>query len=140
MTQVSTLPDLVTEARELVFDDGLPGFAGARTFTLVRWGGDDSPFSVLQSTEDESLRFVVVPPHTFFPDYAPVLSDDDVDRLGLHEADDAIVLVVVTLGRHAAEATANLLGPIVVNRHTLAAAQLVLSGQELPARRPLVAA
>ncbi|MEX2658113.1 MAG: flagellar assembly protein FliW [Acidimicrobiales bacterium] len=122
----------------VTFGDGLPGFPAARRFSLERWGGDDSPFSVLQSLDDEALRFVVVPPDTFFPDYAPVLDDGDADRLGLAEPEDAIVLVVVSLGERVEDATANLLGPVVVNRHTLAAAQVVLSGQDLPARRRLV--
>jgi flagellar assembly factor FliW len=128
-----------TDLRELHFDDGLPGFPDRRRFTLTRWGDDESPFSLLESIDDE-LRFVVVPPELFFPDYAPVLSDDDVARLELSEADDAIVLVVVTLGAGPEDATANLLGPVVVNRHTLAAAQVVLAGQDVPTRAPLVSA
>ena len=122
---------------ELRFADGLPGFPASHRFTLVRWGGDESSFSVLRSIDDEDLRFVVVPPGLFFPDYAPVLSDDDAARLGLDDADDAIVLVVVSLGARPEDATANLLGPIVINRHTLSAAQVVLTGQDLPTRQAL---
>ena len=128
-----------TDLRELHFEDGLPGFPEHQRFTLTRWGDDESPFSLLEAIDDE-LRFVVVPPELFFPDYAPVLGDDDVDRLGLSDADDAIVLVVVTLGAGPADATANLLGPVVINRHTLASAQVVLAGQDVPARAPLVSA
>lgn len=130
--------DAATELRELHFGDGLPGFPDRHRFTLARWGGDDSPFSLLEAVDDPSLRFVVVPPEVFFPSYAPVLGDDDVERLSLSGADDAIVLVVVTLGDEPADATANLLGPLVVNRHTLAAAQVVLTGQDQPTRAPLV--
>lgn len=133
------LPE-VAGAPELAFADGLPGFPGPRRFTLERWGGDNSPFSILQCLEDPSLRFVVVPPGAFFPDYEPVLSDEDTARLQVHRAEDAIVLVIVTLGERADDATANLLGPVVVNRHTLAAAQIVLTGQDLPTRRRLSAA
>lgn len=127
-----------TDVGELRFDDGLPGFPAARRFTLARWGDHTSPFSVLQSLDDEALRFVVVPPEVFFPDYAPVLGDDDVARLGLTDAADAIVVVVVSLGERPQDATANLLGPVVINRHTLVAAQVVLNGQDLPARKALV--
>lgn len=126
------------DVAELHFDDGLPGFPLARRFTLVPWGGEESIFSVLQSLDDDDLRFVVVPPEPFFPDYAPVLGDDDVARLGLRSSDDAIVLVVVTLGERPEEATANLLGPVVINRHTLTGAQVVLTGQDLPSRQRLV--
>lgn len=132
------MPVAPSSLSELHFDDGLPGFPGQRRFMLTRWGGDDSPFSVLEDVDDAALRFVVVPPEVFFPTYAPVLTEDDAARLELRAPDDAIVLVVVTLGATPAQATANLLGPVVVNRHTLASAQLVLAGQDLPTRAPLV--
>lgn len=132
--------DAPPSLRELHFEDGLPGFPGERRFTLTRWGGEDSPFSILQDVDDDAVRFVVVPPEVFFPDYAPVLSDDDAARLDLQGPEDAIVLVVVTLRATPAEATANLLGPVVINRHTLAGAQVVLAAQELPTRAPLVGA
>lgn len=134
---VTTVPESTTEVGALHFADGIPGFPDAHGFTLVQWGGEGSPFSLLQSIDEEGLRFVVVPPELFFPDYAPVLSDDDAARLGLEYADDAIVLVVVTLGERPEDATANLLGPIVINRHSLAAAQVVLTGQDLSTRQPL---
>lgn len=134
------MPAAATDLRELHFDDGLPGFPDHRRFTLTRWGDEDSPFSLLEATDDDALRFVVVPPELFFPAYAPVLSDDDVARLGLTEPGDAIVLVVVSLGAGPADATANLLGPVVINRHTLVAAQVVLAGQDLATRAPLVGA
>jgi flagellar assembly factor FliW len=134
----ATASHTATDVRELHFDDGIPGFPDHRRFTLSRWGGDDSPFSLLESVDDDSLRFVVVPPEVFFPTYAPMLSDDDAARLGLSQAEDAIVLVVVTLGDAAVDATANLLGPVVINRHTLAGAQVVLTSQELSTRAPLV--
>lgn len=130
--------DAPAALHELSFDDGLPGFPGQRRFTLAPWGGEDSPFSILQDVDDDELRFVVVPPEAFFPAYAPVLTDDDAERLGLEEADDAIVLVVVTLGARASDATANLLGPVIINRHTLAAAQVVLAGQDASTQVPLV--
>lgn len=129
-----------TDLRELHFDDGLPGFPEHRRFSLVRWGDETSPFSLLESLDGDALRFVVVPPALFFPEYAPVLSDEDAARLGLEGADDAIVLVVVSLGERPADATANLLGPVIVNRHTLAAGQVVLTGQDVPTRAPLIGA
>lgn len=123
---------------ELVFDAGLPGFGDAHRFALVRVGGDDSPFSVLRSLEDEGLEFVVVPPAVFFPDYEPEIADDVAESLGLHSADDALLLVIVTLADPIAASTANLLGPVVVNRHTRSAAQVILDPGRYQTRQPLV--
>jgi flagellar assembly factor FliW len=123
---------------ELRFPAGLPGFPGERRFGLVRWGGDDSPFSLLQSIEEDGLQFLVVPPDVFFPDYAPEVGDDVVSSLGLQAPEDAILLVIVTVGDAPQDATANLLGPVVVNRHTLVGAQAVLTTGDHDPRRRLV--
>jgi flagellar assembly factor FliW len=125
---------------ELLFESGLPGFSDAHRFTLVRWGDDESPFSIMRSLDHEGLEFVVIPPIAFFPDYEPELDDSTVERLELESAGDAVVLAMVTLGDRAADATANLLGPIVVNRHSRRAAQAVLVNSEYDLRAPLVPA
>ncbi len=117
---------------------GLVGVPEAQQFSLTRWGGEDSPYALLRALDAEDLAFVVVPPSVFFPDYAPVVDDDLVAHLELTDADDAVVLVIVTVGDPVERSTANLLGPIVVNRHTHRAAQAVLSPDEHDARCPLI--
>ena len=117
---------------------GLVGVPEAHRFSLTRWGGADSPYALLRALDADGLEFVVVPPSVFFPDYAPVVDDELVAQLDLHDAEDAVVLVIVTIADPVDRSTANLLGPIVVNRHTLRAAQAVLSPDEHEARHPLV--
>src|SRR5262245_44025629 len=121
------------------FGAGLVGFPEHRHFELVRWGDDDSPFSLLQSLDEAGVDFVVVPPDVFFS-YEPEIDDDLVEQLSLSEPEDAIVLVIVTVGERAEESTANLLGPIVINRHSNRAVQAVLSPDEFDTRTPLVGA
>jgi flagellar assembly factor FliW len=126
------------DTAELLFESGLPGFPDAHRFTLIRWGDDDSPFSIMRSLEHEGLEFVVVPPMVFFPDYEPEIDDTTAERLELERGDDALLLAMVTLGATAADATVNLLGPLVVNRHTNRAAQAVLASSAYELRTPLV--
>ena len=127
---------------ELHFASGLPGFPDARRFVLVRLGDDLSPFSVLRSLDDgeqgPDLEFVVTHPGLFVPDYTPEIDDDTASRLELKSADDALLLVIVTVADPVAASTANLLGPIVVNRHTRAAAQAVLGNSGYATREALV--
>lgn len=125
---------------ELRFPGGLPGFPGEERFALVQWGGDDSPFSLLKSLDTSGLEFLVVPPTTFFPDYAPDVDDDTVTKLGLTGADDALVLVIVSLADRPQDATANLLGPIVINLHSRIGVQAVLTDGDHDPRRRLVSA
>lgn len=119
------------------FPAGLPGFPGARSFTLVRWGASEGPYSVLVDLGDPGVRFLVVPPAVFFPDYAVDLDDAIAAALELDDADDCLLLVIVTLGARAQDATANLLGPIVINVRNRRGAQAVLSDSGYSTRVPL---
>ena len=117
---------------------GLPGFPDARRFLLVEWAEETSPFALLRSLDHEALEFLVVAPVSLFPDYAPEIDDAQADALGLEAAEDALILVIVTVGERPEDATANLLAPIVVNVHTRASAQIVLPMAPVEdLRRPL---
>ena len=136
-------PDVAAELPELHFAGGLPGFPDARRFVLVRLGDELSPFSVLRSLDEgpenaPALEFIVTHPGLFFPDYEPEIDDDTAGRLDLKSADDALLLVIVTVTDPVSASTANLLGPIVVNRHTRAAAQAVLGNSGYATREALV--
>ena len=113
----------------LSFPKGLVGFPLAQRYSLSVWGGDDSPFRLLESVDEPGLAFVVVPPEVFFADYEPSLVVGDHD----------VVLVIVTVPDRASDATANLLGPLVVNTETLVGEQVVLAPEDWPSRRRLVA-
>ena len=67
-------------------------------------------------------------------------ADATAERLNLQDSDDALMLVILTVDKEPADATANLMGPIVVNRHTLDAAQVVLTGSDYEVRTPLATA
>ena len=138
MTAALLEPVTDIDASALVFEAGLPGFPEAHHFELQRWGSDDSPFSILRSLDVDGLEFVVVPPGVFFPDYEPEIDDATVVRLGISSPSDVILLVMLTLGDRPADATANLLGPIVVNRNTHRAAQAVLASSGYELRTPLI--
>lgn len=124
-------------AGEIVFDHGLPGFPAARRFRLEAWGVANGPFSLLRSVERDT-EFLLADPDVFFPDYTAEIDDETATWLGLREADDAVLFVIVTVGDRADQATANLLGPIVVNRSTGRAIQAVLH-EHFSTREPLFA-
>lgn len=124
----------------LSFATGLPGFPAARTFVLEQLGAQLDPFCRLRCVEQADLTFTVVPPGILFPDYAVVVDEESVERLALTSADDAVVLAIVTLSVPPEPPKANLLGPLVVNRRTLAAAQVVQHGSSYGVAVPLVVA
>ncbi|MGN6090506.1 MAG: flagellar assembly protein FliW [Actinomycetales bacterium] len=123
---------------DLVFDfpAGIPGFAGLSRY-LLHTVDDAGVLFTLRSVEEPDVRLLVVPPVYFFPDYAPEIDDASVSLLGLLSAEEADLFVVVTAGTSLADSTANLLAPIVINRRTRVAAQVILT-DDLPLRAPLV--
>jgi flagellar assembly factor FliW len=65
------------------------------------------------------------------------LGPDDVRSLGLEGPDEATVLSIVTV-RGPDQATMNLKGPIVVNRRTLVARQVIpVNAAEFSVQHPL---
>lgn len=130
------------ETPVLTIANGMVGFPDRTRFVLVR--ADDDPSTcwfVMRCVDDPDLSFVVTHPGPFFPEYAPDIDDAAAARLGLTAEtveDEAMLLVVVTIGEQIERSTANLLAPLVVNRRTREGAQVVLAGSTLSLREPLV--
>ena len=124
----------------VTLDGGLLGFPDASTF--IRVPVDDAEgWLWLQSTTDRELAFLAIVPFKFFPDYDIELPDGDVTALELDDPSDADVLALVTI-RHTDEGgvaavTANLLGPLVINRRTGLGRQVVLSDSQHSTREPV---
>lgn len=138
MTVDTMTPPLApTDLPELRFLGGLAGFPQAERFALVEVEG--SLLFVLQSLDHPGLEFVVAPPAVFFPDYVAEIDEGDVERLALETADDALLLIVLTLRETVEQATANLQAPVVINQRTREAAQVVLSRGGHSLRQPLQA-
>jgi flagellar assembly factor FliW len=134
----------------------LPGFPGLTRFVLVRLGfegagpdaglgGADAGFGgaepvmyELRSLEQPAVRFLVCVPTAFFPEYSFELDESSCAELGLTAAQEALVLVLLTIGDDAASTTANLLAPVVINARTRSAAQVILSGTDWPVRAAVV--
>lgn len=115
----------------LDFVSAIPGFPAHRRFVLVRVTEEGVLFA-LTAVDDPELRFLVVPPAPFFPDYAPEIDEQSLASIGATSADDLMILLVVTAGDTPGSSTANLMAPIIVNQSSRRAIQLVLGGSGLP--------
>jgi flagellar assembly factor FliW len=113
----------------LEFVSPMLGFPAHRQFVLVRVH-DEGVLYALTSVSDPELRFLVVPPAPFFPDYEPEIDDESLSALRASESDagNLAILLVVTAGDTAGSSTANLMAPIIVNEANRTACQLVLGG------------
>lgn len=125
----------------LKLPQGLIGFPNHTTFELL-YQPDQLPFRWLRLHGPDIVHFVVIEPCGIVADYEPELFDDDAQELGIADAADALVLNIVTVSNtEPVTATANLIGPIIVNRRTGTAKQVVLANHSrYDARFPLVVA
>src|SRR5262245_40129452 len=86
------------EVPVLEFVAPIPGFPDHRRFVLVRVT-EEGVLYALTAVDEPELRFLVVPPAPFFPDYAPEIDNDSLAALGAtDDAESLMVLIVVTAG------------------------------------------
>lgn len=124
-----------SEIDKITFPDGLPGFADEREFALLP--EQDSPFAFLQSLHEQDLTFLLVDPFAFFSDYSFRLNDETVEKLALTDANPPQVWCIVTVPEQAADMTANLLAPLLMNRKDNVASQHVIETSQYTTRHRL---
>jgi flagellar assembly factor FliW len=127
-------------ANQLILPHGIIGFGQFKRAELL-YLPDHLPFLWMKLGEPtESIHFIVIEPGGIVPGYEPEFSDEDIAQLGIRDQSEAMLLNIVTLKRqNPVEATANLIGPIVVNRRTRVGRQLVVSNySRYSAHHPLV--
>jgi flagellar assembly factor FliW len=116
----------VRDEDRLEFPEGILGFAPLTRYCLHQPEGLGL-FWWLQSEQVPELAFVVCDPRIFKPDYQIEVGKQDLDLIALSDPQDASILVILSHPQEPRLMTANLLGPLVVNRHARLARQLVLN-------------
>jgi flagellar assembly factor FliW len=113
----------------ICFEEGLIGFPQCKSF-LILTHKPESPFRWLQSVDEPALSFLVAEPLHFFPDYSPLMPEEDVTQLSLKEQTPRLVLTTASIPHGAPEEmTLNLAGPIVINATTRRGKQIVLEDE-----------
>jgi flagellar assembly factor FliW len=126
----------IDDQKVMEFVGPLLGMEGVQRCALLDLN-PHSPIKVLQVTDDPRRSFLVADPTIFFPDYRVSLAEPELRDLGLTDLDEAAVLVLLSLRSDLPTATANLLGPLVVNTRNLRVKQFVLTGSGYRADEPL---
>lgn len=122
---IETERPALTRCDAVRMPNGMLGFEEIKDYVLTNNPGEH-PFAWLQVQDNSSLAFVVIDPFVALPDYQPDIPQADVEFLKLKQADDALLLGIVTI-HDEQRATVNLKGPIVINRHTHIAKQVIIA-------------
>lgn len=104
----------INERQIIAFPHGIFGFEHHRTYALL--DAAQPPFYWLQSLDESEIAFVMINPYVFRPDYVLQVADEDIEELGVENEDDVLVFAIVTIPENPKEMTANLQGPVLINR------------------------
>ena len=127
----------IDEDRVVTFAEGLLGFRDFKRYffhepsagAAVQW---------LQSVELPALAFVVVDPRLVKPDYEVKVTAAQLEPLEVTDPSQAEVWVILTVPEDASKMTANLQGPIVVNRARRLGAQIVINEEGVTTKYPVL--
>jgi len=114
----------VDERQRVSFPTGLFGFETVRDYVLI--DAERQPFYWLQSLEAEHIAFITINPFLFRPDYELDIDDDQLKEIGITKASDVLVFSIVTIPPDG-PMTANLQGPLIINRETRIGKQGILT-------------
>ncbi len=100
----------------ITFPTGLFGFETFHRYALM--DARQQPFYWLQSLDMEEVAFVLIKPTIFRPDYKARVMKSDLESLELEKEDseNALVFSIVSFHDDNQTMTANLQGPILINK------------------------
>ncbi len=115
----------VDERQRIFFPKGLLGFENLREYILL--DAAQQPFYWLQSRDVPEIAFVLISPSIFRPDYTPDVHETELEEIDLNSesGDDILVFTIVTIPEEHSKMTANLQGPVIINRKTRYARQCI---------------
>jgi len=118
------------EEDALHFPEGLFGFEEERQFYLLPFEGGGGSLLCFQSAVTPALAFVAVNPFFLKRDYAPVLTAEELKKMGAARSEDLCFYTLCVLRNPVAESTVNLRCPVVINDETRQAMQVILETKE----------
>jgi len=115
---------------------GLLGFEKIKQYAVLA-DPEEAPFIWLETLQEPKMAFLVICPTGIIANYQPDIGQEDVAALNLRTSEEALILNIVTMFRDGS-ATINLKGPIVINRRTRVAKQVVpFNAAEFSVQHPL---
>ena len=107
--------------------DGFFGFEAYHDF--AKFDSDTPPFIWVESIIKGGPSFIAIDPFIFRPDYEIELEDDVVEELEIRSPADVLIYALVTITGEGRPITANLQGPLIVNKKNRRAKQVVAGGK-----------
>lgn len=128
----------IDEKQIIHFPFGLFGFETFREFALL--DAEQKPFFWLQSLDVEQIAFILINPKIFRPDYKPAIVSEELQEIGLENEKDenALLFSIVTIPEDQSRMTANLQGPVIINRETKNGRQFISTKPDWKVRHNII--
>lgn len=126
----------IDETALVEFPHGLPGFEDHHRFALIA-PDECAPLIFLQSTQSTHPCFIALPVDTILPGYDLWLGPGDAETLGGPIDTPSLLCLAMICIQDQGPATANLLGPLVIHRHSRRGVQAIREDLKYSARAPL---
>ena len=127
---------VVLKTGSIVFGKGLPGFEGLNKFELESM--EQVGFFNLSSSEEKDINLLLVDPYMYFPNYEVEIEDSVMERLNIKDANDVLILNIVTLSNDVEKVTINLRAPLIININSGDSEQIILNREDYLIRQSLI--
>lgn len=130
--------DLVYSNDDIItFPAGIPGFEKNKKFVLVTIP-DYAPFEWLVCVDGLSLRFAIINPLLFNPEYSPNIIKEHLEELEFADPNDILMYVIITIRENPLESTANMIGPVIINRAKRIGKQIIIDDDRYSTQEPIL--
>jgi len=135
--QIEQIGEIEVNEKDIInIEEGILGFSELSRYAIIPLG-DETPLNWLQCIDKPDLAFIVSDPVYFFQDYAPDISAEDVNRLNISKPEDVLIYTIITIPENPQDMTANLVAPIVINKNTKVARQVIVQNADYSTKHRL---
>jgi flagellar assembly factor FliW len=126
----------VDERQKIYFPMGILGFENLHNYVLL--DATQQPFYWLQSMDIPEVAFVLINPFLFRPDYEIDVPDEELEEIGITSQEEILIFAIVTIPENHRKMTANLQGPIIINRKQRIGRQAISSNPKWKVKHPIL--
>ena len=127
----------IDEKQKITILLGLFGFEDYKNFVLL--DAEQQPFFWLQSIEETDIAFILINPFLFRPDYEVNVSNEELAEIGIKSPENALIFSIVTIPQDGGPMTANLQGPLIINKEKMLGMQAILSDAKWKTKHDIIA-
>jgi len=127
----------IDEKQKVIIPQGLFGFEDYTEYVL--FDAEHEPFYWLQSLKDAEIAFILINPFLFRKDYEANVTNEELAEIGISKPDSALIFVIVTIPQDGSSMTANLQGPLIINKENMTGMQAILPDSKWKTKHDIIA-